>query len=54
VVASLRASLRDPSKYAVVKELRNDFVNKKNSNNKENFADKPGSQKPLTTLEMQH
>jgi hypothetical protein len=24
-----------------VKELRKDFVNKKNSNNKENFADKP-------------
>jgi hypothetical protein len=24
-----------------VKELRNDFVNKKNSNNEENFADKP-------------
>jgi hypothetical protein len=40
VVASLRASLRDDSKYAVVKELRNDFVNKKNSNNEENFADK--------------
>jgi hypothetical protein len=29
VVASLRASPRDISKYAVVKELRNDFVNKK-------------------------
>jgi hypothetical protein len=41
VVASLRASPRDISKYAVVKELRNDFVNKKNSNNEENFADKP-------------
>jgi hypothetical protein len=24
-----------------VKELRNDFVNKKNSNHEENFADKP-------------
>jgi hypothetical protein len=24
-----------------VKELRNDFVNKKNSNNEENFANKP-------------
>jgi hypothetical protein len=41
VVASLRASPRDVSKYAVVKELRNDFVNNKNSNNKEKFADKP-------------
>jgi hypothetical protein len=41
VVASLRASPRDVSKYSVVKELRNDFVNKKNSNNEENFADKP-------------
>jgi hypothetical protein len=41
VVASLRASPRDVSKYAVVKELRNDFVNKKNSNKEENFADKP-------------
>jgi hypothetical protein len=41
VVASLRASPHDPSKYAVVKKLRNDFVNKKNSNNEENFADKP-------------
>jgi hypothetical protein len=41
VVASLRASPGDISKYAVVKELRNDFVNKKNSNNEENFADKP-------------
>jgi hypothetical protein len=40
VVASLRASPRDVSKYAVVKERRNDFVNKKNSNNEENFADK--------------
>jgi hypothetical protein len=40
VVASLRASPRDVSKYAVVKELRNDFVNKKNSNQEENFADK--------------
>jgi hypothetical protein len=37
VVASLRAS---PRKYAVVKELRNDFINKKNSNNEEKFADK--------------
>jgi hypothetical protein len=41
VIASLRASPRDISKYAVVKELRNDFVNKKNFNNEENFADKP-------------
>jgi putative transposase len=41
VVASLRASPRDVSKYAVVKELRKDFVNKKNSNHEENFADKP-------------
>jgi hypothetical protein len=41
VVASLRASHRDVSKYAVVKELRNDFVNKKNSNYEENFADNP-------------
>jgi hypothetical protein len=41
VVASLRASPRDVNKYAVVKELRNDFVNKKNSSNEENFADKP-------------
>jgi putative transposase len=41
VVASLRASPRDVSKYAVVKELRNDFINKKNSNHEENFADKP-------------
>jgi hypothetical protein len=41
VIASLRASPRDVSKYSVVKELRNDFVNKKNSNNEENFADKP-------------
>jgi hypothetical protein len=41
VVASLRASPRDVSKYAVVKELRKDFVNKKNSNNEEKFADKP-------------
>jgi hypothetical protein len=31
VVASLRESPRDVSQYAVVKELRNDFVNKKNS-----------------------
>jgi hypothetical protein len=41
VVVSLRASPRDVSKYAVVKELRKDFVNKKNSNHEENFADKP-------------
>jgi hypothetical protein len=41
VVASLRASPRDISKYTVVKELRNDFVNKKNSNHEEKFADKP-------------
>jgi hypothetical protein len=54
VVASLRASPRDISKYAVVKELRNDFVNKKNSNHEEKFADKPWVTKPLTTLEMQH
>jgi putative transposase len=41
VVASLRASLHDPSKYDVVKELRTDFANKKIANNEENFADKP-------------
>jgi hypothetical protein len=41
VVASLRASPRDVSQYAVVKKLRNDFVNKKNSNHEEKFADKP-------------
>jgi hypothetical protein len=41
VVASLRASPRDISKYAIVKELRNDFVNNKNCNHEENFADKP-------------
>jgi putative transposase len=41
VVVSLRASPRDVSEYAVVKELRNDFVNNKNSNNEENFANKP-------------
>jgi hypothetical protein len=41
VIASLRASPRDVSKYAVVKELRNDFVNNKNSNHEEKFADKP-------------
>jgi hypothetical protein len=41
VVASLRASSRDISKYAVVKELRKDFVNKKNSTNEKEFADKP-------------
>jgi hypothetical protein len=48
VVASLRASARDVSQYAVVKELRNDFVNKKN------LQINLESQKPLTTLEMQH
>jgi transposase len=41
VVALLRASPRDVNKYAVVKELRKDFVNNKNSNHEENFADKP-------------
>jgi hypothetical protein len=41
VVALLRASPRDFGQYAVVKELRNDFANKKNSNHEENFADKP-------------
>jgi hypothetical protein len=41
VLASLRASPRDVSKYTVLKELQKDFVNKKNSNNEENFADKP-------------
>jgi regulator of replication initiation timing len=41
VVALLRASPWDLSKYAVVKELRNDFVNKKNSNHEEKFTDKP-------------
>jgi hypothetical protein len=41
VVALLRASPRDVSQYAVVKELRKDFVNKKNSNHAENFSDKP-------------
>jgi hypothetical protein len=41
VVASLSASSWDISKYAVVKKLRNDFVNKKNSNNEKNSADKP-------------
>jgi hypothetical protein len=45
VVASLRASPRDISKYAVVKELQTDFVNKKNSNNEEKFADKPWATK---------
>jgi hypothetical protein len=40
VVASLHASPRDISKYAVVKKLRNDFVNKKNFSNEENFANK--------------
>jgi hypothetical protein len=54
VVASLRASPRDISKYAVVKELRKDFVNKKNSNHEEKLQINLGSQKPLTTLEMQH
>jgi hypothetical protein len=48
VVASLRASPRDVSKYAVVKALRKDFVNKKN------FQINLRSQKSLTTLEMQH
>jgi hypothetical protein len=47
VVASLRASPRDVSQYAVVKELRKDFVNNKNSNNEENFADKPWATKTL-------
>jgi transposase len=41
VVASLRASPRDVSQYAVVKELRKDFVNNKNSNHEEKFTDKP-------------
>jgi hypothetical protein len=41
VVASLHASPQDVSQYAVVKELRKDFVNNKNSNHEENFADKP-------------
>jgi putative transposase len=41
VVASLRASPWDISKYAVVKELRKDFVNNKNSNHEEDFAGKP-------------
>jgi putative transposase len=41
VVALRHASPRDISKYDVVKELRTDFVNKKNSNNEEIFADKP-------------
>jgi hypothetical protein len=41
VVASLRASPWDVSKYAVVKALQKDFANKKNFNNNENFADKP-------------
>jgi hypothetical protein len=48
VVASLRASPQDVSKYAVVKALRKDFVNKKK------FQINLGSQKSLTTLEMQH
>jgi hypothetical protein len=47
VVASLRASPRDPRKYSVVKELRNDFVNKKSSNNKENLQINLVSQNPL-------
>jgi hypothetical protein len=38
LVASLLASPRDPSKCAVVKELRKDFVNNKNSNNKKEFC----------------
>jgi hypothetical protein len=46
VVASICALPRDHGKYAVVKELRTDFVNKKNSNNEENFADKPCVTKP--------
>jgi hypothetical protein len=54
VVASLHASPQDVSQYAVVKELRKDFVNKKNSNNEENVADKPWVTKPLMTLEMQY
>jgi hypothetical protein len=41
VVASLRASPGDISKYAVVKELQKDFGNNKNSNNEEKFVDKP-------------
>jgi hypothetical protein len=41
VVASLHALPRDISKYAVVKKLGTEFVNKKNSNNEEKFADKP-------------
>jgi hypothetical protein len=41
VVAALRATPRDINKYAVVKELRNDFVNNKNSSHEEKFADKP-------------
>jgi hypothetical protein len=41
VVASLRTSSGDVSQYAVMKELRTDFVNKKNSNHEEKFADKP-------------
>jgi hypothetical protein len=53
VVASLHASPQDVSQYAVVKELRKDFVNKKNFNNEENFADKPWVTKTLTTLEKQ-
>jgi hypothetical protein len=51
VVTSLRALPSDPSKYTVVKEFRNSFVNMKNSNNEKNFADKPWL---LTMLEMQH
>jgi hypothetical protein len=47
MVASLRASPRDISKYAVVKELQTDFVNKKNSINEEKFADKPWVTKTL-------
>jgi hypothetical protein len=41
VIASLHALPRDVSKYAVVKELQKDFVNNKNSNHEEKFADKP-------------
>jgi hypothetical protein len=40
VEASLCTSPRDISQYAIVKEFRIDFVNKKISNNEENFADK--------------
>jgi hypothetical protein len=46
VVASLRASPWNLSKYAFVKELRKDFVNKKNSSNKK-ISDKPCHKNPL-------